>query len=237
MAGLFERIETGTGQAVLTGTGVPVGEILARLEEDESPAQLAAATKLGSLDLIAALAFGGLGGNDSDGPPLVQAEPGQPKLAQAIREEALAELVPNAARTARLSLAAGLYQILDFWEDSHKAAQEADDLGERAFSAYWHGIAHRREPDPGNAAYWFRRVGRHSIFPSLAEAARSLLDAHGNAALAAKLCPRSGWDPYAMIDLCAGARPGSPIESLARRLQRLEMIALLCPTAAAAGFE
>ena len=61
----------------------------------------------------------------------------------------------------RLALAAGLLQIHDFWDASHEAAQEADDLGERDFSAYWHGIAHRREPDAGNASYWFRRVGRH----------------------------------------------------------------------------
>ena len=68
---------------------------------------------------------------------------------------------PGTPHRPRLALAAGLLQIHDFWDASHDAAQRADDQGEREFSAYWHGIAHRREPDAGNAAYWFRRVGRH----------------------------------------------------------------------------
>ena len=34
---------------------------------------------------------------------------------------------------------------------------------------------------------------------------------------------QGGWNPSAMIDLCTGARAGSPEETLARRLQRLEM--------------
>jgi hypothetical protein len=123
-------------------------------------------------------------------------------------------------------MAAGLLQVFDFWDASHEAAQQADDLGERASSAYWHGIAHRREPDPGNAAYWFRRVGHHPLFAPLAEAAAPLLDTHGDAALTARLLSR-GWDAMAMIDLCTQAKPGTPREALARRLQRLEMWMLL----------
>ena len=38
-----------------------------------------------------------------------------------------------------------------------------------------------------------------------------------------------------MIDLCTGARPGTPDELLARRLQRLEMQILLDATVAAVG--
>ncbi len=130
-------------------------------------------------------------------------------------------MFPRAPRTGRLNLAAGLLLIHDFWDASHEAAQEADDLGERDFSAYWHGIAHRREPDAGNANYWFRRVGRHPVFSSLAEEARPLLEEHGDAQLTSRLAS-GGWNASAMIDLCTQAGAGTPRETLR-------------PTASAAG--
>jgi hypothetical protein len=132
-----------------------------------------------------------------------------------------------------LALAAGLLQIHDFWDQSHRAAQEADDLGESAFSAYWHGIAHRREPDAGNAAYWFGRVGRHPLFEALAREATRILEAHDDEKLGANIVAHGSWNAMAMIDLCTGAAPGSPRENLARRLQRLEMQLLLWATASA----
>jgi hypothetical protein len=147
---------------------------------------------------------------------LTQVAPKHPKLAKALTESTLAPLFPGSTRPSRLALAAGLLQILDFWDASHNAAQEADDLGEASTAAYWHGIAHRREPDPGNAQYWARRVGRHPIHQKLAEEARPLPEAWGRA-----------WSPTGLIELATRARPGSAEASLARRLQRLEMIDLL----------
>ncbi len=120
-----------------------------------------------------------------------------------------------------------MLQVLDCWHGSHTAAQEADDLGERSTSAYWHMIAHRREPDAGNALYWARRVGRHPIFEDLAATARPLLEAHDDPSLAGRLIPGGVWSPAAMIDLTTRIQPGTPLATLARRLQRLEMIHLL----------
>jgi hypothetical protein len=165
--------------------------------------------------------------------PLAQAPPRRPRLARALSESAWVAVFPSAPSRSRLALAAGLLQVADFWDASHEAAQKADDLVERDFSAYWHGIAHRREPDPGNAAYWFRRVGRHPVFAPLAEAARPLLEEHGDAALTGRLIAGGAWNPSAMIDLCTEAPPGSPREDLARRLQRREMWLLLDATYAA----
>ncbi len=158
---------------------VPATEVLERLEAGETPAGVGRALEWSAGELISALGRAGL---DINPPELVQQAPRRPRLASALSEEAWADLLPHATRPARLALAAGLLQIFDFWDASHEAAQQADDLGERTVSTYWHGVAHRREPDSGNAAYWFRRVGRHAIFPRLTDAARPLLDAHGDPA-------------------------------------------------------
>lgn len=204
-------------------------EVLARLESGEAPARLADALNLDASGLIAALAHEAL---EAHRPALAQAPPRRPRLAAALGENAWADLLPESVRPARLALAAGLLQVFDFWDASHEAAQQADDLGERAISPYWHAIAHRREPDPGNAAYWFRRVGQHPVFPKLAEAARPLLDGHGDAPLAAKLRNGGRWEPLAMIELCTRAPAGSAAATLAAEIQRLEMKLLLDATTA-----
>ena len=225
MSGMEGRIEGGAGEAP--------GEVVRRLEAGEAPADVAKGLGLDAVDLVAAIAREGLSGAGSEGPALEQARPSRPRLALAVSELALAGLFPRASRSSRLALAAGLLQILDSWDASHAAAQEADDLGERSTAAYWHLIAHRREPDAGNALYWARRVGRHPIHGPLAEAARPLLEAPEDAPLAGRLIPDGAWSPAAMIDLATRTRPGTPLETLARRLQRLEMIHLLEATVAA----
>jgi hypothetical protein len=235
-ASLLCRVELREGKAALRGGSVSVEELIKRLESAEAPAGVAEALGLDAADLLAALGFVALGPGPDDGPPLVRAQPRHPALAHAVSEVALARLLPTCMPPARVALSAGLCQILDFWDDSHEAAQQAGDRGEGAVSAYWHGIAHRREPDVSNAGYWFRHVGRHPSFAPLAEAARPVLEQHGDLSLTARLCPRDrAWDPFAMIDLCTSARRGSAQETLARRLQRLEMQILLDATAAEAG--
>jgi hypothetical protein len=139
-------------------------------------------------------------------------------------------LFPGASRPDVLGLCAGLLLIHDFWDASHEAAQQADDLGERHVSAYWHGIAHRREPDAGNAAYWFRRVGQHPVFRELANDAKAILAKASATGSVSKVIEGGRWNPFAMIDLCVSARSGSPAESLALELQRVEMRRLLQAT-------
>jgi hypothetical protein len=212
-----------------------VSQVVDRLQGADSPASLIRPGGLTSAEVIACLAQVALGGDDANGPTLVQTKPRRSVLSRALAEPAWVAVFPAAAHRARLTMAAGLLQVHDFWESSHQAAQRADDLGEREHSAYWHGIAHRREPDAGNAAYWFRRVGSHPVFKPLADAARPILDEHGDSALSGRLISGGAWNAMAMIDLCTDARPGTPQETLARRLQRVEMWLLLEATYAALG--
>ena len=58
---------------------------------------------------------------------------------------------------------AGLWLYFSCLDEAHTLAQAI----ETPDGSFWHGIMHRQEPDAGNAGYWFRRVGRHAIFPGL----------------------------------------------------------------------
>jgi hypothetical protein len=233
VARLWDRLDWGAGGPAVGTAGVGLEEIAGRLEAGESPAEIVATPGIDPADWLAAVAGIGLGPSDALGPTLIRSEPRSPALVAALGEQTLGTLWPEVARPDRLALAAGLLQIHDAWEASHEAAQQADDLGERQVSAYWHGIAHRREPDPGNATYWFRRVGRHPVFEPLAAAARPLLAAAE--VDVGRLGRTSAWDPLAFIEFCQNVRPGAPAADLARRLQRIEMLLLLDATADGLG--
>lgn len=229
---LLDRVPTRDGRRVLGPDRVPLASVLDPLTAGARPIEVATASGLEPADVVAALAFAALGPRPDDGPPPVRSAPQWPALGPSLAEPALAGIFPRAPRPARLALAAGLLQVHDFWDESHHAAQEAEDRGERNVAAYWHGVAHRREPDPGNAAYWFRRIGPHPVFAPLAAGASELLEDYSDPAPAARLLRDGRWDPFAMIELCTSARSGTPAAALAGRLQRLELILLLDATLA-----
>ncbi len=110
----------------------------------------------------------------------------------------------------------GLWLYFSQLDESHRISQDL----ETPEGSYWHGIMHRREPDAGNAGYWFRQMGRHAVFPALLEAAQEVIAKHPGVSYPVG----KQWDPYLLIEFCEKARqrPGSNEEKLAMELQRVE---------------
>lgn len=110
---------------------------------------------------------------------------------------------------------AGLWLYFSCFEEAHQIAQDSTSPD----CELWHAILHRQEPDSGNAAYWFRKVGTHPVYSSLAHRAASILEQYPGAEF------RAGrWDPFAFVAFCERARtqPGSVHEQAARQIQRAE---------------
>lgn len=158
---------------------------------------------------------------------------GRSWLADHLTQLRIADQLPFVnSPAAATALHAGLWQVQDFLDESHELAQSIQGQGHDTNGDYWHAIMHRREPDYGNAKYWFRRVGQHPIFEGLARTAQAILaqsDASSATTWVSRLGAPSQWDAFAFVDLCQSAASGTEpaLTAAAEQIQWAEMLLLL----------
>ncbi len=135
---------------------------------------------------------------------------------------------------AQKCVEAGILLHHDFLDESHAVSQTLEGVGSPATADYWHGIMHRREPDAGNASYWFRRVGSHPALLSLGQNLIAWLSELQVAEAVLRLAEtvlskRTALDPYCLIELSQSAlkNPGSDADLTVKHIQNLEVFNLL----------
>lgn len=130
--------------------------------------------------------------------PLAPLGPGKPDLARRASLQQAATLLPLACQ-------AGLWLAFNFLDESHRLSQDLHTPE----GSFWHAIMHRREPDPSNSKYWWRRVGHHPVLDQLREQAPAL--------------GYSFSTPEAFVDFVERVRDtASAEEAVAQRVQQLE---------------
>jgi hypothetical protein len=169
-------------------------------------------------------------------PPELGPGPRPGILAEAVLEPKLDELFDRGeVAGAKQPLVRALVLL---WHDHLESAHVISQSIASADGSLIHAIMHRREPDYGNAKYWFHRVGAHPAFPEIAARVGPLLESKTNRALAGKLIPQGRWDPFAFVDACeqaAGRASGSDHQALLREIQVIESQVLLVRFASNAG--
>jgi hypothetical protein len=111
-----------------------------------------------------------------------------------------------------------LFLYFSALDESHKISQ---DIGSGTGS-YLHGIMHRQEPDYSNSKYWFRRVGRHELFPTLREECTRLR--YRSERIEQRLGSRPDWDPDWFIDQCEQAVNGHGPQDVVRDLESIQRL-------------
>jgi hypothetical protein len=140
-----------------------------------------------------------------------------PRL-NALIDECVAESRISSAM--RESIRAAVLLWHDHLDASHRISQDLHSSD----GSYLHGIMHRREPDYGNAKYWFHRVGPHPCFAELSSRVGVMLKSTDHAALLHELLPESQWNPFAFVDACERASRSASTDAIPEMLRAIQAV-------------
>ena len=126
---------------------------------------------------------------------------------------------------AKACIKAGL---LEWNDDIHASHDICQDIYSKTGS-YWHGIMHRREPDYGNAKYWYYKFPGYPTFDDLRAFALNLDDAGNQEIISFKQSIELEWQAFDFIDLCSKAERSKDHELIkfCEAIQKEEIILLL----------
>ena len=144
---------------------------------------------------------------------------------QSLSSEIKALDLSNHSNEARGCIKAGL---LEWNDDIHASHDICQDIYSKTGS-YWHGIMHRREPDYGNAKYWYYKFPEYPTFDQLLSFALNQDDVGDEEIISFKESLGSSWDPFNFIDLCnkAECAKNDNLSAFCEAIQKEEIILLL----------
>ena len=146
--------------------------------------------------------------------PLTQSAEPEAQALTELQAHSPESLFPQ-VRNAEVAYSALLLR-LGAWEASHDLTND-DESPEGCFL---HAIIHRMEPNLSNSAYWWRKLGQHTVFPQLHARAQEILSEHSVRDWELK----AAWDPLLFNKWCEQAQrsPGSEREKAALAIQQAE---------------
>ena len=117
-----------------------------------------------------------------------------------------------------------LIALVLLWHDHAEAAHTLVQNDSSPEGCLVHAWVHRLEPDYGNAAYWFRRVGLHPLYEDLNTRTLELVRSAPPGLWSEALTNRPAWDPIALLRLWeqAASDPNPQSVDTCLQMQRME---------------